>query len=268
MILVGSCALANSQIVDGSTRFSEYGAQRGSEGVDIADVLMSIQSSGERRVPVRPQPQPQLQQQVPLLQAQLEQQPPLQQLGPTQAQLEPQPEQQLEPQQAAVPQSCGKKAEVNFLDKGHAVNFGNGLNTTVYQKLKARGQAGTARDRGLEYKVRISEEGCSKTVAIDVFRSEPIQVAMPMKNSDTDCVWNRIYQHELEHVRITLTTPKSFEEDIRGIAENSTNPASEMVRLMWRIEKETARRQDQFHKFESRINPPRGCKSTFKNMTW
>ncbi|WP_315920932.1 hypothetical protein [Mesorhizobium sp. SP-1A] len=240
--------MANSQSVDGSARFSEYGAQRSSGGVDIADVLMSLQSPGERRQPVRPQQQAQMQ-----------------------AQLEPQPqsEKQLEPQQASVQQSCGKKAEVNFLDKGHTVTFGNGLNTTVYQKLKARGQTGgAARGRGLEYDVRISEEGCSKTVAIDVFRSEPIQVAMPVKNGETDCIWDRIYQHELEHVRITLTTPKSFEEDIRGIAENSTNPASEMIRLIWRIEKETARRHDQFHKFESRISPPRGCKPTFRNMTW
>jgi len=252
--MVGSCALANSQSVDGPARFSEYGAQRGGDGVDIADVLMSLQSSGERRLSAQPQPQPQLRQQVQL-----------------QAQLEPQPqsEKPMEPQQASASQSCGKNVEVNFRDKGHIVTSGDGSNMNVYQKLEARRQTGgTARASGLEYDVRISEEGCSKTVAIDVFRREPIPVVLPARNGTDDCLWDRLYHHEMEHVRIKQTTPKSFESEIRTIAENSTNPRSEMVRLIWRIEKEIARRNDQFHQFESRISPPRGCKPTFRNMTW
>jgi hypothetical protein len=223
--------------------------------VDIADVLMSLQASGGVRQSIPQQPQVR------------------QQIQP-QSQLEPQQqsEQKLDQQNVSQPspvsQACGKKVEVNFLDKGHAVYFGNNLNKTVYQELKARG--GKAREQGLEYTVRVSEEGCSKTVAIDVFRKQPIQVIMPVKNGEKDCKWNRIYQHELEHVRITLATPKSFEQDIRDIAENSTNPNSEMIRLIWRIEQETARRQDQFHKFESRIVLDKTCKTSksFANMTW
>jgi hypothetical protein len=253
--LAGSCALAFSQSADGSAHFSEYGVQRGSDGVDIADVLMSLQASGGVRQSIPQQPQVR------------------QQIQP-QSQLEPQQqsEQKLDQQNVSQPspvsQACGKKVEVNFLDKGHAVYFGNNLNKTVYQELKARG--GKAREQGLEYTVRVSEEGCSKTVAIDVFRKQPIQVIMPVKNGEKDCKWNRIYQHELEHVRITLATPKSFEQDIRDIAENSTNPNSEMIRLIWRIEQETARRQDQFHKFESRIVLDKTCKTSksFANMTW
>jgi hypothetical protein len=255
VILAGSCALAFSQSADGSAHFSEYGVQRGSDGVDIADVLMSLQASGGVRQSIPQQPQVR------------------QQIQP-QSQLEPQQqsEQKLDQQNVSQPshvsQACGKKVEVNFLDKGHAVYFGNNLNKTVYQELKARG--GKAREQGLEYTVRVSEEGCSKTVAIDVFRKQPIQVIMPVKNGEKDCKWNRIYQHELEHVRITLATPKSFEQDIRDIAENSTNPNSEMIRLIWRIEQETARRQDQFHKFESRIVLDKTCKTSksFANMTW
>lgn len=251
VILAGSCALASSQSADGSTHFSEYGVQRGSDGVDIADVLTSLQASGGVRqsIPQKSQTQQQIQ-----LQSQLEPQ--------------PQSEQKLEPQMPPVSQACGKKVEVNFLDKGHAVYFGNYSNKTVYQQLKDRG--GKAREQGLEYTVRVSEEGCSKTVAIDVFRKQPIQVKMPVKNGETDCIWNRIYQHELEHVRITLATPKSFEQDVRDIAENSTNPNSEMIRLIWRIEQEIARRQDQFHKFESRIVLDKTCKTStsFANMTW
>lgn len=247
--------MASSQSADGSTHFSEYGVQRGSEGVDIADVLMSLKSTGGVRQAIATQPLAQQQIQP---QSQLERQPQYEQ------KLDPPNEQQPSP----VSQACGKKVEVNFLDKGHAVYFGNNSNKTVYQELKARG--GKSREQGLEYAVRVSEEGCSKTVAIDVLRKQPIQVKMPVKNGETDCIWNRIYQHELEHVRITLATPKSFEEDIRDIAENSTNPNSEMIRLIWRIEQEIARRQDQFHKFESRIVLDKTCKTStsFANMTW
>ena len=257
--MAGSCALANSQSVGNSARFSEYGAQPGVSGVDISDVLLSLQSPGGNRLTVQPQP-PQTQHQV------------LYQPPPPQVEPQAQVEQAVEPPSQPIteaPQSCEKKVEVNFRDNGHVVTMGVAENTTVYQRLEARSRTGgTARARGLEYDVRISEDGCSKTVAIDIFRDEPIKVVVPAKKSEIDCLWDRVYHHEMEHARITLSTPKSFEPEIRGIAENSTNPKSEMVRLIWRINEEIARRNAQFDQFDQKARSPRGCANNFKSMKW
>lgn len=154
---------------------------------------------------------------------------------------------------------CVPTVIVNYVDKGYVIEHVGNPDSAISVKSSIGRVAGFAQYRGVSSQVTTRGSGCQRQIVVTVTWNAPVIIVMPHRSQVGACRYNRVLHHEMEHARVYLRVPRDFENQIARAAATSANPHQAVQSLHQSITKEIIRRNKEFHAFEARLPPVRGC---------
>lgn len=154
---------------------------------------------------------------------------------------------------------CMPTVVVNYVDQGYVVEHVGNPDSAISVKSSLGRVAGFAQYRGISSQVSTRGSGCQRQIFVTVTWNAPVIIVMPHKSQVGACRYNRVLHHEMEHARVYLRVPRDFEDQIARAAATSVTPQQAVRGLHHSITNEIIRRNKEFHAFEARLPPVKGC---------